>query len=172
MIAKQNKSASQTIKIAFFILLAFLFIGCVTQKRCNKKFPPETKTEIKIVEKEIIRDTTIYVYLQADTVFQKDTITVYETPSGYQTVLSRIDLNYSYSTAQVINGRLDHKLFQKETLIEQTIKNAIKENSTHTVEKIETVREVVYASKWHKFTSRFTLVAFAIIIIFIVWKLK
>lgn len=55
---------------------------------------------------------------------------------------------YSYSTAQVINGTLKHELFQKESYIDQVIKNAVKENSTHTTEvKVET-HEVRYIPKY------------------------
>lgn len=45
-------------KILFYIFLAWLCFGCVTQKKCYSKFPPvaEVETVETIVE---IRDTTI-----------------------------------------------------------------------------------------------------------------
>ncbi len=159
-------------KYLVIILSILLLSGCNAKRWCSKRFPPETKTEIKIVEKEVIRDTTVYVYLQADTVFQKDTITVYETPDGYQTTLSMLDLEYSYSTAQVINGRLDHKLFQKETLIEQTIKNAIKENSTHTVIETTEVREVVKDNFWTRLYRIYFWSTIALIAGYVAAKIK
>ena len=132
-------------KYLLLILTVVIFSSCVTQKRCAQKFPPQVKVVTETVTETIYRDTTIYVHIKADTVYSEKII--YETPDGWQTEKSTLDMLYSYSTAQVINGTLKHELFQKESYIDQVIKNAIKENSTNTIETIVETHEVRYIPK-------------------------
>ena len=122
------------------IIAIILLSGCATQRRCAKKFPPSESVKVVTEKVTKYRDTTIYVYLPADTIYSEKII--YETPDGWQTEKSTLDMNYSYSTAQVVNGTLKHYLYQKETEIERVIKNAVREQSTHTVEdRVEIHRE-------------------------------
>ncbi len=87
------------------LLLACLFSSCVTQKKCNRKFPPEitikdsTYTQTKIE----YRDTTIYT--PADTVTLTDTINCDE--------LGRVNLpkrTVRSNNASVTVGIVDNKL--------------------------------------------------------------
>ncbi len=141
-------------KIIVILLLAILSFSCVTQKRCNVKFPPETKTEIKIIEKKEIRDTTIFVPVPGD--IQIDSVLVpvpVPVEFDYSKYFARAETQFAKAEAflqKTTTGELQMriKLDQKQQEIEYTIKNAIKENSTHTIETIEKVHEVVINTFW------------------------
>lgn len=124
----------------YIILLVIVASSCATQKRCARKFPPQIKTEIKTVTEIVYKDTTIYVHIPGDTVTKE--VIVYVTEDGSNSELSELHTEFAWSTAQVVNGILRHELFQKETEIERVIKNAVREQSTHTVEdRVEIHRE-------------------------------
>ena len=142
------------------IISLILLAGC-GQKWCLSRFPPQVIKETETVTKIVYRDTTIYVHIDADTVYQEKI--VYKTPEGYQTSLSELHTQFAWSSAQVVNGTLKHSLFQKETEIERVIKNAVRENSTHTVVTETKIHEVPYVTWWHKTTSRFTIVVLILI---------
>ena len=155
-------------KTILIILIAVLFTGCITQKKCLRKFPPQIITEKEVITEIIYRDTTIYVHIPADTVYAENII--FKTPDGWQTELSVLDQTYAKSSAQVVNGILKHGLFQKETYIEQLIKDAVRENSTHTIEYKTEINEVPYIPAWHKFSSRFTIVVLLLLFLYILFR--
>ena len=144
-------------KYLLLILTVVIFSSCMTQKRCAERFPPQIVKETETITEIVYRDTTVYVQIPADTVKLTDTMYVYLTPEGHQTRLSELHTELSFSTAQVVDGRLRHELFQKETEIERVIRNAIKENSTHTTTTVDVIHEVPYVTWWHKTASRFTI---------------
>jgi hypothetical protein len=62
---------------ALAILAALLLTAsCVTQKRCNAKFPPESS--VSIVERIIQRDTILPATIVRDTVNLNDTVVIRE----------------------------------------------------------------------------------------------
>lgn len=116
------------VQVAIFLLI-LLLSSCVTQNKCLKKYPqplPDTNVEVKEVIK--YRDTTIYVSLPADTVKITDTIII-GANGLINYPLHRLDVDYAYSTVQIKNSKLEHKLYQKESIIKQVIDNAVKESS-------------------------------------------
>ena len=155
-------------KYLLLILTVVMFSSCVTKKRCAEKFPPQIITEIKTVTETVYRDTTIYIHVPPDTIYAKKVI--FKTPEGWQTELSVLDQTYAKSSAQVVNGILKHGLFQKETYIEQLIKDAVRENSTHTVEYKTEINEVPYIPAWHKFASWFTIINLLLLFLYFVFR--
>lgn len=116
------------VQVTIFLLI-LLLSSCVTQNRCLKKYPPplpDTNVEIREIIK--YRDTTIYVFLPADTIRTTDTIMI-GTNGLINYPLHRLDVDYAYSTVQIKNSKLEHKLYQKESVIKQVINNAVKELS-------------------------------------------
>ena len=117
------------LKLIVIATTILLLSSCTTQKKCFNKFPPPPpSTNVEIKEIVSYRDTTIYVYLPADTVQKTDTIIIGVdglVNYGFQ----RLDVEYAYSTFQIKNSKLDFKLYQKESAIAQTIEKAIKESS-------------------------------------------
>ena len=48
--------------LVLLLMLLVSFTSCITQKKCQRRYPPEVITETKVVEKEkiVYRDTVIY----------------------------------------------------------------------------------------------------------------
>lgn len=116
-------------KIIILLSFILIFTSCVTQQRCNRKFPPETmiirKDSIIRETKTIFRDTTITIHIPGETKFQTDTVyiksgVVYFKPSYLKTALAE-------SHAYIQNNRLKHTLTQNDTIIRQRVDNAIRE---------------------------------------------
>ena len=69
-------------KYLIFILFPLLFTGCITQKKCNEKYPPISQTETvydTIVEKDSVyvsvKDTVYIVSVGKDTtIYKTDTV--------------------------------------------------------------------------------------------------
>ncbi len=116
-------------KNILIILIGLItFTGCVTEKRCNSKFPPETmiiRKDSIIREKETIyRDTTIYIHIPGEVQNYNDTIyikagQIYFKPSHLRT-------SFAESRAWVENGRFKHTLTQNDTTLSLRLKNAIR----------------------------------------------
>ena len=143
-------------KTILVILIAVLFTGCITQKKCLRKFPPQIITEKEVITEIIYRDTTIYVHIPADTVYAENII--FKTPDGWQTELSVLHAEYAKSSAQVVNGTLKHELLQKESELERVIANAVKEQSTHTTEKVVEVHREKYVPDIFKYSLVLSIV--------------
>lgn len=161
-------------KLKLTVIAATLLLlgSCTTQKRCFNKFPPpppSTNVEVKEVVK--YKDTTIYVYLPADTVQKTDTIII-GVDGQINYPLQRLDVEYAYSTFQIKNSKLDFKLFQKESAIAQTIENAIKESSKTEVTVIKEPYPVPQKiSWWNQTMIKMGYLCFALILAFIAYVL-
>jgi hypothetical protein len=155
-------------KYLIIILNLAVLSGCNVKRWCYNRYPPVETIVTETKYDTIWRDTTIFVHIPADTVYAEKV--VFKTPEGYQTDLSVLHTTYAKSTAQVLKGVLLHELFQKETEIEKTIKDAIKEHSTHTVDTIEKVYEVPYVTPWHNFTVRFFWIAMIFISVYLLLR--
>ncbi len=132
---------------AGMILLLLALGGCsVMQKYCDKHFPPQTITEtITTVE---YQDTVVYVYVEPDTVFVQDTVYVEKETGLVQMPIRRLDTQFAYATAEIIDSRLQFYLYQKEQKIEQYIEDAIKTVTTTVTEKIP--YKVNYLTWWQR----------------------
>ena len=122
-------------KTLILILIASLTLsGCITENKCNRRFPPIVneiiKTEIKIETR--YRDTIIYKELPPEIVTQTDTVII-SSDGKINTRESYISTSLAFSTAQIINNRLHHALTQRDTTIEFRLQDAIKE-----IDRLET----------------------------------
>ena len=133
------------------LTLSLTVTSCVTQRACNRKFPPQVTTITNTVTETILRDTIIYVTLPAEVVTSPGDTVYIDRVTGLSTSRkSTLETTYASSWAQVVNGILLHELEQKESEIEQRIENAIRESSTHTETVKEVVKEVNVLKWWQK----------------------
>jgi hypothetical protein len=141
------------IKIFMLLLIASGWQSCATQKRCNKKYPPQVITSDSVITNTITiyRDTTIYVYLPGDTVRDTIEVVVKEGIANSRPSIHETDL--SWSKAQVVDGRLIHELIQKDSVLARVIDNAIRESAIITDRtRIETkIIEKNFVSSWQWF---------------------
>ena len=99
-------------RIALLLALSIAATGCVTQKRCNMKFPPSIveRVDSVVVEKEVVRDTTVYIYLPQDTIIKHDTVVVTKQGANSKPVVT--EGRWSKAVAQVVNGLLTQTLYE------------------------------------------------------------
>jgi hypothetical protein len=138
---------------------------------------PMVQQSDTVFQQMIIRethDTTIFVRIAADTVFAIDTVTIKDGIASSDK--SRLDTQYAFSIAYVHDSKLYHNLFQKESEIASTIKDAIQNNSkveykyiTNTVTK---TTNVITHWQWVQiWMGRILMVMLLIVIVFTVIKL-
>ena len=119
-------------KLILIIIAALTMSSCSMQRWCFRNFPPQaSKDSIYITETTtIFRDTTVFIYVPADTVRVTDSV---EVVSGLvQLPYRRIDVKHAWAFVQIENSRLQFELYQKEVELAKTIENAIKEATTTT----------------------------------------
>jgi hypothetical protein len=135
------------------VFVALLMSGCVTQKRCEQKFPQQIITIDSVITKTetIYRDTTIFIELPGDTIRDTVEVTVKEGIANSRPSIHETDL--AWSMAQVVNGFLRHELIQKDSTLARVIENAIRESATTTEKnKIQTrIVEKNYITGWQWF---------------------
>ena len=130
----------------------------------------KSDTVIKETTIRVHHDTTIYVFIKADTVRSVDT--VYQRNGLAQTDQHRLDTEYAYSIAYVLNGLLFHTLYQKPAEIAKTIRDAIQRDS-HVEYKTITktvVTKINYLTQWQIFQLWLGRIAFGILIVVAIVK--
>lgn len=101
------------------ILIALALASCVTQRRCNSKFPPSTDTQVR--DSIIIRDSIIYkdrlvpYKIPGDTIWQDKPIP--GIPEKINTAPMRLENTYAIAEAWIENSKLRLKLQQKDQVI-------------------------------------------------------
>jgi hypothetical protein len=116
----------------FKLLVLTLFVGtltgCVTQRRCNAKFPPQTSVIIKdsIITKDTIiyRDKIVPYYIKGDTVFAEKKV-----PVAFDISPIWTQTEYASASAWVQDSKLKLQLIQKDQVIKIIIDSAFKEVS-------------------------------------------
>lgn len=110
------------------IILILLISGCVTQRKCDRKYPAQSSVTVKdsIIRttNTVYRDTTVYVYIKGETKYSTDT--VYIKNGLAYSKKNHLMTSFADSWAWVENGRLYHELIQKDTLIGQKVKDAVR----------------------------------------------
>lgn len=140
-------------KILFVFLI--LLSGCVTQRRCNEKFPPNESTHIKdsTVIKEVMvpHDTLIKTIVEIPKLMIKDsTVIVYQNGTFKVT---KLDLKGRYSEASAwiegnqLKGQLTEGGFLKLATLITYYEKRVSELRTQ-VENKTIVKEVKYIPKF------------------------
>ena len=136
-----------TVHKCVIILIALILLvlsSCNMKRYCQDRYPPETITETETVEKTIYRDSIVYIELESDTIFQKDT--VIEVDGLFQSKRLYAETEYCEGWTQVVNGNLLHEIAQKEAKIEKLLQTKEK-IITKTVYK-QVVKEVPADLSW------------------------
>ena len=153
-------------RIALLLALSIAATGCVTQKRCNMKFPPSIveRVDSVVVEKEVVRDTTVYIYLPQDTIVKHDTVVVTKQGANSKPVVT--EGRWSKAVAQVVNGLLTQTLYEGTAdSMAITLNGAIRERDYY--KELSSYKEetrIEYQNtKFAKFTTYFFWIVVGII---------
>jgi len=158
------------------LLLLIATSSCVTEKRCNLKFPPSVDSVVKetIVVKEVARDTVVYsepdrseatAKLEVDSLTGEIVIGSYEPKHGKQVPAPKITIKNSKLTAECEVDSMAVYLKLKERHITKT--------KQEKVTKTKTIR-VNYLTGWQWFSVYIGRIAaiIAIIYLLIQWQRK
>lgn len=108
------------INIIIAVVLLSIFSSCVTQKACDRKFPPQESVIVK--DSIATRDSIIYkpvdvpVYIKPDTVVKSDTVIIESDTKLPNSKPVYAETEFSKATAQVKSGKLTLTLIQKDTM--------------------------------------------------------
>ena len=134
-------------------LLALILIGLAVTS-CSPKIIKEVVTKDSIIYKELIsyRDTTIFRYLPADTVY-KETIVYVDKVTGLVNSKKLFAFtSLAEASAWVYNSKLFLNLIQKDTTVEIRLDSVIKE-ATYWKEKYHNSSSVItketFKTPWH-----------------------
>jgi len=116
-------------RILIFLLLLIIGTSCVTQKRCNEKFPQVASTIIK--DSIVYRDSIIYKPIIVEVKIPGDTVTketiVYLNKGLVNSFPLIAETTFAKAIAQVVNSKLTLNLYQKDTTYNQRYDSVVKE---------------------------------------------
>ena len=162
--------------ILLLVVVALFATSCVTQKKCNTKFPPQIVTITK--DSIVTRDSVVYkpleipVYIKGDTVTKTDTL--------YRDIKTGLinskpvyaETEFAKAKAQVINSKLNLELIQKDSTFKVKTDSLNKE-VYHWKEKYNSILEKQVVTKEVK-VGKFYVWSFYITIVallgLLAWK--
>lgn len=149
---------SKVMKNLIIIALAITLTGCVTEKKCQKKYPP--RVDSTVIYKDVIkwRDTVIYKELPPLVIERY--IDVNDT--------LRLAGNYSKATSWVVGDKLHGWLKEGENPVK--IEYKIKEVEVIKTKVVREVERVKFVPKFTQWLAWVGVIAFALIIIRIVLR--
>ena len=137
-------------KIIIVLILALLASSCNTPRVCRRQFPDartegrdagfSANTTDSIQTVTLVRDTTIYIFLSGDSV---EVLTPMDE-------VSRLNTTLATSTVWLKDGKINHRLEQKDTIVPKVIKGALKTTitSAKNTQTIIKTRNVNFLSGW------------------------
>ena len=116
-------------------VIALFATSCVTQKKCNEKYPPViTEKEVYIHDtvsiKETVRDTTFIIKAGKDSiVYKSDTVKIKDGVVNSKPVVT--EGKYATATGQVVNSKLIVKLEERSYDLEVKLKGALRDKEIY-----------------------------------------
>lgn len=164
-------------KILILALVILGFTGCVTQKRCQEKFPP--RESISVRDSIVIRDTVIYIpevqyVIVPDTIIDTVLIKPVYDDGGLISDTLYLVSKLSWARAWVKDYELFGTISDKDTtlVVKPTeSQKVVKQTEKYkTIEKTEIV-EVRYIPKFYKFCFWWWLGSTIVILLFVAYKI-
>lgn len=165
--------------LVLLLMLLVSFTSCITQKKCQRLYPPEVITETKVVEKEKIeyRDTVIYREIPGKEVRVEVPVEVktpygvpIKTPVFIDTLM--IQNEFAMAFAWVNNSVMGMRLYTKPQKFQFDLKNQYlysyleKDTSKKEVE----IREVV--PLFYKICLGILLLEIIFVVLYLLWRNK
>lgn len=142
-------------KSSYLILLIILSQGCVTQKRCAKRFPPvaDTIQYVTVKDSIVYRDTVIYVSVPGRVIIDSIIIPCPPPPPEYIPDTARAETEFATAKAwwsyPVIQLELNQKPLNLSFKLDSVIKDAYHWKSEY--ERVTKVIKEKYVPKWITF---------------------
>lgn len=141
--------------LIILISVILLFTGCITQRRCNEKYPPEQSINIKdstvITYETVYRDSIFFDTVQITKYVTRESVEVRYVDGKCQSDTLTLKGHYSSAVVFMQNSVLKGELTEEGWIplqVKITMQDRyIKELRQKSTEK-ETVRMVEYIPKW------------------------
>jgi hypothetical protein len=135
--------------VILFSLILILLSGCMTKRQWQRRYPiPEPDTITQIKTKTEYRDTTVYYPVKGDTVFKTDSVFVDRETGLVSYPLHQLNVDFAYSTIEIVEGEVRHNLVQRDQVLKQTIEKAIREAETVKEREVRIPYPVYFNPNW------------------------
>ena len=160
--------------LLLFILLGLISFGCVTQKKCNAKFPPRIEHRDSVVYKDTIiyRDTTIFLTVPGELRIDSVPIPCPPPRADYIPDTAYAETKFAKARAWWKYPYIKLKLEQKDTSVMLTA--ALKETRHWRAlyESLTVIPEPVkYIPKYHKIAAWYMGISLALLFLYIGYRI-
>jgi len=160
-------------------VLGVLLLGsCVTQKACDRKYPPQVTTIVKdsIVARDSIVEKIVEVpiYIKGDTVVKTDTVLIDKKTGLANSKPVYAETDFAKATAQVKDGKLNLTLIQKDSLfkIQVIARESYFWKEKYFTEKSKEVKQVKVVPKYYSIMAMVGLFSIVLLIGYIIFKIR
>lgn len=166
--------------LLFIGLIMVMLSSCVTQRRCNEKFPPiETYTS---KDSTYVKDSIVYqqvevpVYIKGDTVLKNDTVYRDWFTGLINSKPVYAETTFAKAKAQVTNGKLSLELIQRDSLFnvksDSLIKVAYYWKTRLIQERTTAVINKKYIPPFYKITSFMGLFLLTVLVVYFIFRFR
>ena len=150
-------------------------IGCATENKCRSRFPCVAETIIRdsIVTEIKYRDTTIYIHIPGQTATDTISIPCPEPPPPYVPDTAKAETSLAKAKAWWSYPSVKLELVQKDTTIEQRLKDAIRLKNVYRMlyEKEKQAQKIDKETpRWRVITSNFGIMVILVVIAYLAIK--
>jgi len=166
--------------LLWLMLIVVLLSSCVTQKACDRKYPPQNYIISK--DSTVIKDSTIYsyaeipVYIKGDTVVKHDTVIKDKQTGLINSKPVYAETEFAKATAQVVNSKLKLELIQKDSTFKIKTDSLLKEvyhwKELYKSKDTTTVKEVKVVPKVYSIFGLIGLISVITLIAYLIFKLR
>jgi len=166
--------------LLWVVLVMVLLSSCITQRKCDRKFPPQEYTHIK--DSLVIKDSTIYqyaevpVYIKGDTVVKHDTVIKDRKTGLINSKPVYAETDFAKAKAQVVNSQLKLELIQKDSTFNVITDSLVKEiyhwKEKYNVIDVLKVKQVEYIPKIYTVFALIGLLGVIGTILYFIFKFK
>jgi len=166
--------------LLWVILVMVLLSSCVTQSKCDRKFPSQQYTNVK--DSLVIKDSTVYsyaeipVYIKGDTVTKHDTVFKDRKTGLINSKPVYAETDFAKAKAQVVNSQLKLELIQKDSTFKVRTDSLLKEiyhwKELYKSKDTVTIKEVRHIPKIYSVFALIGLLTVVITMLYFIFKFK
>jgi len=166
--------------LLWVVLVMVLLSSCVTQSKCDRKFPPQQYTNVK--DSLVLKDSTVYsyaeipVYIKGDTVTKHDTVFRDKKTGLINSKPVYAETDFAKAKAQVVNSQLKLELVQKDSTFKVRTDSLLKEiyhwKEQYNTVNTQKVKEVKYIPKIYSIFALIGLLGVIGIMLYFIFKFK
>ena len=155
-----------------------LLSSCVTQKACDRKFPPQVTTIVKdsVVTRDSIVEKLVEVpvYIKGDTIIKSDTVWRDKTTGLANSKPVYAETDFAKATAQVKDGKINLTLIQKDSLfrVQVLARESYFWKEKYFKEKSKEVKIIKVVPKYYSIMSTIGIISLILLVAYIIFKIR